>query len=117
MNFIAGVLLYHSGEVNAFWLLCTLMTKYKLNHVLQPGFPGIEAHSNQIQKLIENKLPLLDKHFQKMDVTVNLFTTEWVLSIFLSFIPIELSNIYLDKFFEKGWEVLYRVAIEVLRYF
>jgi hypothetical protein len=52
-----------------------------------------------------------------MDVTVNLFTTEWVLSIFLSFIPIELSNIYLDKFFEKGWEVLYRVAIEVLRYF
>ena len=48
MNFIAGVLLYHSGEVNAFWLLCTLMNKYKLSHVLQPGFPGIEAHSNKI---------------------------------------------------------------------
>ena len=52
-----------------------------------------------------------------MDITVNLFTTEWVLSIFLSLIPIELSNIYLDKFFERGWEVFYRVAIEVVRYF
>jgi len=52
-----------------------------------------------------------------MDVTPMLFTTEWVLSMFLSFIPIELSNIYLDKFFEIGWHVFYRVAIEILRYF
>lgn len=57
MNFIAGVLLYHSGEVNAFWLLVTLMTKYKLNLVLKPGFPGIESHNNKIQKLIETNLP------------------------------------------------------------
>lgn len=26
MNFIAGVLLYHCGEVHAFWLLCTIMS-------------------------------------------------------------------------------------------
>jgi hypothetical protein len=30
MNYIAAVLLYHSGEVGAFWLLCALMDKYEL---------------------------------------------------------------------------------------
>jgi len=57
MNFIVGVLLYHSGEVNAFWLLVTLMGKYKLNQVLKPGFPGLELHNKKIQNMIESKLP------------------------------------------------------------
>jgi len=34
MNFIAAVLLYHAGEVGAFWLMCALMEKYKLKNVL-----------------------------------------------------------------------------------
>ena len=62
-------------------------------------------------------MPLLSAHFEKLGVTVNLFSTEWIMSMFLSCIPIELTNIYLDLFFESGWLIMYGVAIEVLRYF
>ena len=34
MNFIAAVLLYHAGEVAAFWLMCALIDKYKLKDLL-----------------------------------------------------------------------------------
>ena len=34
MNFIAAVLLYHAGEVGAFWLMCALIDKYQLKDLL-----------------------------------------------------------------------------------
>lgn len=117
MNFIAGVLLYHCGEVNAFWLLCTLMSTYQLDLVLKPGFPGLTYHNDILENLIKVHLSVLAAHFDKLEVTVNLFSTEWIMSIFLSCIPIELTNKYLDLFFESGWSIMYGVAIEVLRYF
>jgi len=30
MNFIVASLIFHAGEVTAFWLLCSLMEKYDL---------------------------------------------------------------------------------------
>lgn len=85
--------------------------------MLKPGFPGLDLHNERLEKLIKSNLPRLSEHFQRIDVSVNLFSTEWVMSIFLSFIPIELTNMYLDAFFQSGWEVFYRVSIEVLRFF
>lgn len=34
MNFIAAALLYHAGEVAAFWLMCALIDKYQLKDIL-----------------------------------------------------------------------------------
>lgn len=117
MNFISGVLLFHCGEVHAFWLLCTIMSQYRLNQVLRPGFPGLSVHNDRLEKRIKSHLPKLYAHFQNIDLSISLFSTEWVMSIFLSIIPIELTSYYLDAFFKAGWEVFYRVAVEVLRYF
>jgi len=41
MNFIAAVLIVHTGEVAAFWLLCALMEKYQLKKVLSHGLTGL----------------------------------------------------------------------------
>lgn len=48
MNFIAAALLYHAGEVAAFWLMCGLIDKYQLKDILQPGLPGLNHHNDMI---------------------------------------------------------------------
>ena len=117
MNFIAAVLLYHCGEVNAFWLLSSLMEKYKLKDVLKQGMPGLRHHQEVLEKLVKKYLPHLWEHFDRNYVTISLFSTEWIISLFLNFLPIELTGTYLDSIFQDSWTALYKVAIEVLRFF
>ena len=100
MSFIAAVLLFHGGEVAAFWLLCALMEKnYKLKHVLQQDLPGLQGHEEKLEALGRMRLPKLFEHFDKNFVTVSLFSTDWIISVFMNFIPIELTHIYIDLFF------------------
>ena len=44
MNYVVAVLLYHAGEVGAFWLLYTLMEEFKLKEVMQMGMVGLQIH-------------------------------------------------------------------------
>jgi len=41
MNFIAAALMFHTGEVAAFWLLCYFMEQYDLKKVLSAGMEGL----------------------------------------------------------------------------
>lgn len=63
------------------------------------------------------RLPALFAHFDANFVTTNLFSTDWIISIFLSIIPIDLTHIYLDLFFEQSWDVCYETAISILTYY
>jgi hypothetical protein len=57
MSFIAGSLLYHSGEVASFWLLVALMDQYSLKDVYRQDFPGLLKHEKAIKKLGQIHLP------------------------------------------------------------
>lgn len=117
MNFIAAVLLFHAGEVAAFWLLCFLMEKHEMNRVLSAGMEGLAEHEAKIEELGRQELPELFRHFDNTFVSTSLFSTDWIISVFLNFIPIELSHQYLDLLLDKGWPVFYRVGTELLRYY
>lgn len=93
------------------------MDKYNLKLVLSDGLLGLTQHEQALEKKGKQALPELFRHFDDQSVTVNLFATDWIISCFLSFIPIEYSSVYLTLFFEKGWEVFYDVAIELLRFY
>ena len=62
MNFIAASLLYHSGEVGAFWLLIALMDQYRLKENFKRNLPGLIEHDSNFQKLIKTYLPFLSSH-------------------------------------------------------
>ena len=49
MNYVAAILLYHAGEVGAFWLLYQLMEKYDLKQVMQQGMSGLAFHEEKIE--------------------------------------------------------------------
>ncbi|CDW83448.1 tbc domain containing protein [Stylonychia lemnae] len=111
MNFIVAALIYHSGEVAAFWLLIALMDRYKLKQVFKQNLPGLIVHENAINKLGKYYLTDLFEHF------TGYFATEWIMSLFLSNIPLRFNAIYLNSFFEKKWITFYRVAVALLKYY
>ena len=116
MNFIAAVLFYHGGEVAAFWLLCSLIDKHDLKSILQPGMPGLQSQGDAIEKLITEDLPDIDKHLAYVGLPMSLLTVDWVIGLFLNYIPLKLSGEYLDIVFKFGcWPIVQRTAVELLR--
>lgn len=68
MNFIAAALMYHAGEVAAFWLLCSLMEKHGLKSVFSVGMEGLTTHEEQLERYGRQRLPLLFEHFDRFYV-------------------------------------------------
>jgi hypothetical protein len=66
MNFIVGTMLYHSNEEFAFWMFVTLIDQFELRDIYEPGLPGLYKQCFIIDKLIEQKLPDLSKHFVRI---------------------------------------------------
>ena len=53
-------------------------------------------------------MPEIHYHFEHVALLpLNILTTDWVISIFLNYLPLEISDAYLDMFFKYGWQALY----------
>jgi hypothetical protein len=119
MNFIAAVLLYHGGEVAAFWLLCALMEnkRFNLRDVLSQGLPGLRVHETKLDELGRLRMGDLFEHFDRHLVEISFFSTDWIISILTNFIPVELSHCYLSLFFQFGWEAFYEISLQILEFY
>lgn len=116
MNFIVGMMLLLMSEEDAFWLLCAMM---------QPAFLPADnyAHSmvgTQIdqlvfQRLVERELPELAAHLTHCGIQIHLITLHWFLCAFVCTLPTEAALRVWDWFFLDGQEVLFAVAIGILK--
>jgi hypothetical protein len=114
MNFIAAALLWHASESDCFWLFVALMEDYELRDNYLPNLPGLSKHSQIIDILTLEKMPDLYLHFAKHQVVVEMFAMNWCLSLFGSIIPVaELVDI-IDKFFQQGWMIFYKIVLVIL---
>jgi len=117
MNFIVAGLLFHAGEVATFWLLMALMDQYQLKEVFVDDLPGVRKHERHILKLGTTYLEETFTHFESFDITLNYFTTDWIMCLFLNYVPVEMNHLLLNRFFKEKWPVFYRVAISLLKYY
>lgn len=69
MNFIAGTLLHHTSEINAFWLFVGLMDDYKLIDNFSLNLPGIARHCHATDFLLIEYLPNLHLHVSDKGIT------------------------------------------------
>jgi len=63
MNFIVAALLYHCSETLSFWLFVSLIEDYQLRDIYIPGLPGLYMHTQIIEMLVMEKIPLIFSHF------------------------------------------------------
>ncbi|CAG9315019.1 unnamed protein product [Blepharisma stoltei] len=114
MNFIAATLLWHSNEIDAFWLFVGLTEDYDLRESFLTGFPGLAKHCHILDFLMIEQLPNLYSHFVQNGVSVQMFATDWCFTLFTSLVPIEESHWIFGKFFELKWTFFYKLVIEIL---
>ena len=114
MNYIAASLLYHCTESDAFWLFLRLVYDYNLIDNYMPMLPGLEKHSHVLEFVMMEELPDLNEHLLKEGIIMQMFITEWCLTLFTSLLNLEYSHVFLKKFFKQKWSFFYKFVLEIL---
>jgi TBC1 domain family member 10 len=67
------------------------------------------------EKLIQQFLPKLAKHFDKESIHITMFATQWLLTQFTSSFRFELVTRLWDCYLFEGWKATYRVMLALLQ--
>ncbi|XP_066597753.1 TBC1 domain family member 4 isoform X2 [Prorops nasuta] len=114
LSFVAGVLLLHMAEDQAFFLLRHLMFRRGLRKLYLPDMAALQLHLYQLSRLIHDRLPSIYKHFDKYEVSPTLYAAPWLLTLFASQFPLGFVTRVFDLLFLESSEVLFRVALALL---
>ncbi|XP_048587303.1 uncharacterized protein LOC5507434 isoform X2 [Nematostella vectensis] len=114
MNFLVGLFLLFMGEEEAFWSLVAVVQVY-LKGYFDEFLIGAQADQEVLKELVCEKLPALHAHFKYYGVDLSTVTFNWLITIYLDAVPFETGLRIWDCFLYEGREVLFRVAIGLLK--
>ncbi|CAE6537950.1 unnamed protein product [Rhizoctonia solani] len=111
---VAGNLLMHSPEEDAFWTFVALMDKHLRGYCAANSLQ-MEADSVFFAKTLESNDPqLAAKLFRELGLHAGDFCKPWVLSGFMGVVPPEYSSRIWDIFLFEGAPFLFRVGLALL---
>lgn len=67
------------------------------------------------ERLIHQHLPKLAKHFDRENVHVTMYATQWLLTQYTSSFKFDLVTRVWDTFLCEGWKAIYRVMLALLQ--
>ena len=116
MNFIAGMFITFMEEEEAFWLLVNVMTESPCRMRGLFGEGMSEAHQvlHVAERLILQFHPKLAKHFERQQIHITMFATQWLLTMYTSSFPFDVVTRVWDAFLSEGWKVAYRIMLALL---
>ena len=68
-----------------------------------------------LDKTYKRLLPRLKRHLDKTGLQINLFATEWIMTLFSNCLHLNLVRIIWDAFFNEGWKIIYRIGMAMLK--
>ncbi|XP_076254092.1 PTB_TBC1D1_like and TBC domain-containing protein plx isoform X2 [Rhynchophorus ferrugineus] len=116
LSFVAGVLLLHMEESQAFTLLRHLMFRRGLRVQYLPDMIGLQVKLYQLSRLLHDQIPELYNHFDLYEVAPTLYAAPWVLTVFASQFPLGFVTRVFDLVFLEGPNVIFRVALALLNF-
>ena len=114
MNFVVAGILFHASPAVTLGLMSHLIENVQLCDVYAENLVGVHYHNQNLLVLFRKHLPKLSWHLKKFDVNLEIFTTQWIIDLFSHLIPLEQYKLFLDSFFQKGFEFFYRLVLSVL---
>lgn len=115
MAFILGVLLLHFSEQEAFWMFATLIEDILPPDFFGLKFKGILVDAAVIKLLIQQLLPRIHSHFEKLRFDITPFIVRWFKKLLVVTLPIETTLRVWDVMFCDGFEAVLRVLIALLK--
>ncbi|KAM6909007.1 TBC1 domain family member 14-like [Xenentodon cancila] len=115
MSFIAAVLILNLDTADAFIAFANLLNKpcqmafFRVDHSLMlTYFAAFEV-------FFEENLPKLFAHFQKNNLTPDIYLIDWIFTLYSKSLPLDLACRVWDVFCRDGEEFLFRTALGLLR--
>ncbi|XP_014214371.1 rab GTPase-activating protein 1-like isoform X2 [Copidosoma floridanum] len=114
LSFLTASLLLHMPEEQAFCILVKLMYDYGLRDLYKDRFDNLHMRFYQLNRLMEDQLPDLYKHFCDRGIETHMFAAQWFLTLFTARFPLYLVFHILDVFLLQGLDTLFQVALALL---
>eukprot|EP01130_Rhizamoeba_saxonica_P008498 TRINITY_DN3442_c0_g1_i2.p1 TRINITY_DN3442_c0_g1~~TRINITY_DN3442_c0_g1_i2.p1 ORF type:complete len:761 (-),score=161.46 TRINITY_DN3442_c0_g1_i2:44-2326(-) len=112
MNIVAATLLLLVDEVEAFFLLCSIIRS--IPEYYQKDMLGSIVDIHIFEDLIKIHIPDLHSHFENIMLDITMLAFPWFLCLFIGYVPLEVSLRIFDCFFCEGPNVLLQVGLAVL---
>ncbi|XP_038219797.1 uncharacterized protein LOC119838062 [Zerene cesonia] len=107
LSFVAGVLLLHMEEAEAFMLLRHLMFRRGLRNQYLPDMSALQVQLYQLSRLVRDHLPELHARLEELDVPPALYAAPWMLTLFTSQFPLGFVVRVFENFpFQSAMEAL-----------
>ena len=115
MGFIAAVFLTYMDEESSFYMLDSLMDKYKLEGFYLPGFPELKKTFYILLNLEKKFVPKVYELFKKEGMIPSMYASEWFICLFSRNLEFNTLVRIFDVFLLEGYKVIYRFALAFLK--
>ncbi|XP_072114885.1 TBC1 domain family member 4 isoform X2 [Mobula birostris] len=114
ISFVAGVLLLHTSEEQAFEMLKFLMYDLGFRKQYRPDMMSLQIQMYQLSRLLHDYHRDLYIHLEENEVSPSLYAAPWFLTFFASQFPLGFVARVFDIMFLQGTEVIFKVALSLL---
>ena len=115
MGFISALLLTYMEEESAFWILNSMIDKYKMEGFYLIGFPGLEKAFYIMMSIIKKHLKKIYDLLLKYQMVPSMFASQWFITVFSVNLRYEILVRIFDVFLLEGQKILYRIAFGILK--
>jgi len=89
LGMIAGCLLLNMEEVDAYWMLCSLIENFLPPDYFTQGLAGLMIDLKVLDDLVTIRLPELKAHFTSCYFDLSVVAMNWMMTIFVASCPLE----------------------------
>lgn len=114
LSFVAGILLMHMSEEDAFDTFRYLMFNMGFRRQYRPDMMALQSQMYQLSRLLHDMYPDLHEHLEKHQIAPALYAAPWFLTLFASQFPLGFVARIFDLILYEGRDVVLKVAIILL---
>lgn len=89
--------------------------KYNLRGLYKVKMRKVMQTLYSMDRTYKRLLPRLKRHLDKTGLPINLFATEWIMTLYSNCLHLDVVRIIWDAFFNEGWKVIFRIGIAMLK--
>ncbi|XP_059418068.1 TBC1 domain family member 4-like isoform X6 [Carassius carassius] len=114
ISFVAGLLLLHMSEEQAFDTLKFLMYDLGIRRQYRPDMISLQIQMYQLSRLLHDYHRNLFTHLEEHEICPSLYAAPWFLTLFASQFQLGFVARIFDVLFVQGTEVIFKVALCLL---
>ena len=115
MGFICAIFLIYMDEVSSFFMMHSLMKKYKLEGMYLPNFPYLKKMSFVFLNLQKKFIPKIYNILKKNEIMPAMYSSGWFICLFSKPLPFHIAVRIFDIFLLEGIKIIYRVGLALLK--